>query len=41
MEAVARYNDTFKALHDSTSGDSAAFKALEQFNAEDLKVIAS
>lgn len=41
MDAVARYNETFKSLHSSTSDGSAIFKALEQFSAEDRKVIAS
>lgn len=41
MNAIARYNETFKSLHGSTSDGFAMFKALEQFNAEDRKVIAS
>ncbi len=41
MDAVARYNEAFKLLHSSTSGGSAIFKTLEQFSAEDRKVIAS
>lgn len=44
MDAIARYDEAFKALYSSRSNGAiklkTAFDALEQFNAEDRKVIA-
>lgn len=44
MDAVARYNEAFKALHERTSNGAVMFsdmlKAFEQFSVEDRKIIA-